>query len=228
MMREIKTKGLVLSSIDYKDNIKLLNVYLLGHGVETVSVRGINNPKSPNKVAILPLSFGDYHIKKSKVGYSLSSFVLGNTFYSQTFNIENYLAKNIFIEILEKYTRIKTKQDNLALLVLNALKSLCIDIEDTEKLVLFFLVRLCRIIGISIDFKKDLLEKQINLTSRGKKQIEYLATHAQEDLKKIDSTKVLVTETLEYVREHIRYYLDVNILSIKEYIKEVSRKDRQK
>ncbi|MDU3722825.1 MAG: DNA repair protein RecO, partial [Clostridium celatum] len=67
----VKTKGVIIKSIDYKENDKLIWAYTEEVGKITFIARGAKKSKSKNLSITLPLCFGEYVFFKGKNLYNL-------------------------------------------------------------------------------------------------------------------------------------------------------------
>jgi DNA repair protein RecO (recombination protein O) len=57
---EIKTEAIVLQSIDYKDNDKLLTLFSPSLGKLTAGIRGVKKPTAKLSFAAQPFCFAEY------------------------------------------------------------------------------------------------------------------------------------------------------------------------
>ena len=58
----LKTKGLVLREVAYKESDKILTVLTEDHGKMTLKARGVRRPASPMKAACQLLACGEFTI----------------------------------------------------------------------------------------------------------------------------------------------------------------------
>ena len=65
---EIKTDAIVLQSIDYKDNDKLLTLFSPTLGKITAGIRGVKKPKAKLAFSAQPFCFAEYILAEKAAG----------------------------------------------------------------------------------------------------------------------------------------------------------------
>ena len=78
---EIKTEGVVLQAIDYKDNDKLLTVFSPTLGKITAGIRGVKKPKAKLAFAAQPFCFAEYILAEKGGRYTVTGAYLHESFF---------------------------------------------------------------------------------------------------------------------------------------------------
>ena len=83
-----KTKGVIIKSIDYKENDKLIWAYCEELGKITFIAKGAKKSKSKNLALTLPLCFADYIFFKGRNLYNLQEGKIINSFQGLLDNLD--------------------------------------------------------------------------------------------------------------------------------------------
>lgn len=118
-MNFIKTKGIVLSSIDYKEKDKLINIFSIDYGIITAVLKSVNSEKSKLKACKQPLCFADFVINTPS-NVVTSAEVL-DTFYDVSLDINKFYCACAILDCIK--TVLKPEEIN-ASLFLETLKAL--------------------------------------------------------------------------------------------------------
>ena len=98
----IKTEGILLSEIRFKDTSKILNIYTKDLGKIPVMAKGAYKANSKLMASTQVFSYNEYVLKKGKTFYYLNQ---GNTieaFYNMRENIERFVYGSYILELIEK------------------------------------------------------------------------------------------------------------------------------
>lgn len=123
----IKTEGIVLGEMKYKETSKILNVYTKKLGKISVMAQGAYKPKSQLISTTQPFSYCEFNLQKGRNFYYISNSDLIDSFYSIRDNMERIVYGFYILELIEKSTPDEEENEKLFLLLekgLNVLSSL--------------------------------------------------------------------------------------------------------
>ena len=120
----IKTEGIVLGEMRFKDTSKILVIYTKKLGKISVIAQGSYRPKSFLIAVSQPFSYCEFQLRKGRSFYYISQADLIESFYSIRKNMERIIYGFYLIELLEKSTPDEEKNEKLFLLLENGLKVL--------------------------------------------------------------------------------------------------------
>lgn len=114
---DIKVKGIVLASKDYKENDKLLWL-LTPTGKLTVLAKGVKKPKAKLKPASMPFCFGEYLLtNKGGEIYTLTSCEVIDSFFDITSDYDSFLIGCKMLDIAGKIVNEENGLDIMLLLL---------------------------------------------------------------------------------------------------------------
>lgn len=120
----IKTEGIVLSEIRYKDTSKILNIYTKKLGKISVMAQGAYRPKSQLIATTQPFSYCEFQLQRGRNFYYLAQADLVESFYSIRENMERIVYGFYILELLEKSTPDEEENEKLFLLIEKGLRIL--------------------------------------------------------------------------------------------------------
>ena len=136
-----KTKGVIIKSIDYKENDKLIWAYCEELGKITFIAKGAKKSKSKNLALTLPLCFADYIFFKGRNLYNLQEGKIINSFQGLLDNLDKLTYSSYICELID----------------------ICVDAMDYELLIRAFELRLLNATGYGLQFDKcSICKKNIN------------------------------------------------------------------
>jgi DNA repair protein RecO (recombination protein O) len=146
---EEKTEGLVLRSIDYKENDKLLTIFTPTNGKITAGIRGVRKGKAKLHFAAQPFAFCEYILAERGGRYTVTNAYLHDGFFSLRNDIVRYYAGCSVLEVCEKLLVEDGDNHTFFIAAIEALKSIS-EGDAIEGLITFCLVAL-REAGYMID-----------------------------------------------------------------------------
>ena len=96
----IKTRAIVLSSIDYKEKDKLVTLFSLEYGKITAKLKSVKAFNAKLKFAKETFCFGEFIIQKP--ANVISSVEVIDTFYDVTKSLEKFYNACAVVEIVKK------------------------------------------------------------------------------------------------------------------------------
>ncbi len=148
---EIKTEAIVLQSIDYKDNDKLLTLFSPTLGRITAGARGVKKPKAKLAFSAQPFCFAEYVLAEKGGRYTVTSAYLHESFFSLRYDIVRFYAACAAAEICLAILYENESYESLFIGLIECLKSLALSEDDPAEAVLGFALIALRESGYPID-----------------------------------------------------------------------------
>ena len=123
-MEEIKTKGIVIKSKDYKDSDKIVTIFSADLGLIHARVRGVKKAKAKLAFAVQPFALIEFMLTEKGGFYTVINATSIDQFFNITLDFDNYIFMLGCLEVCEKTVRENDPQNRLFLLLLNSLKYL--------------------------------------------------------------------------------------------------------
>lgn len=140
---EVKTDAVVLQTLDYKDNDKLLTLFSPTLGKITAGIRGVKKPKARLAFAAQPFCFAEYVLAEKGGRYTVTSAYLHESFFELRSDVTRFYAACAAAEICRGLSLENERYEGLFIGFAECLKSLCLAGEDeAESLITFLLVAL--------------------------------------------------------------------------------------
>ena len=135
---EEKVDALVLRSIDYKDNDKILTLFTLQNGKVTAAAKGVKKAGARLKFAAQPFCFAEYVLAKKGERRTVISAANTDGFYALREDIEKFYAACAVCEVCDALLFEGIVNEELFLYAVNALKNMCGG-DAAEELVRFLI-----------------------------------------------------------------------------------------
>ena len=148
---EIKTEAIVLQSIDYKDNDKLLTLFSPALGKITVGARGVKKPKAKLSFAAQPFCFAEYVLASKGGRYTLTGAYLYESFFSLRCDVVRFYAACAMAELCLAILYGSESYESMFVGLIEGLKSLALLEEDPAEAVSAFALIALRESGYPID-----------------------------------------------------------------------------
>ena len=148
---ELKTDGVVLQALDYKDNDKLLTLFSPALGKITAGIRGVKKPTAKLAFASQPFCFAEYVLAEKGGRYTVTGAYLYESFFNLRYDIIRFYSACALAEITLAVLMENEKYDGLFIGLVEGLKSLSISEEDPAETVISFLLIALRESGYPLD-----------------------------------------------------------------------------
>ena len=135
---EIKTEAIVLQSIDYKDNDKLLTLFSPTLGKITAGIRGVKKPKAKLNFAAQPFCFAEYVLAEKGGRYTVTGAYLHESFFELRSDITRFYAACAAAEICKHLAVENEAYEATFIGFIECLKSLCLSGGDEAEAVIAF------------------------------------------------------------------------------------------
>ena len=140
---EVKTDAVVLQTLDYKDDDKLLTLFSPSLGKITASIRGVKKPKARLAFAAQPFAFCEYVLAEKSGRYTVTAAYLHESFFDLRTDVERFYAACAAAEVVRTVAVENERFQGLFVGFIECLKGLCLAKEDaSEALITFLLIAL--------------------------------------------------------------------------------------
>lgn len=140
---EVKTDAVVLQTLDYKDDDKLLTLFSPSLGKITAGIRGVKKPKARLAFAAQPFAFCEYVLAEKSGRYTVTSAYLHESFFDLRTDVERFYAACAAAEVARTVAVENERFQGLFVGFIECLKGLCLAKEDaSEALITFLLIAL--------------------------------------------------------------------------------------
>ncbi len=146
---EQKTEGIVLKSIDLKENDKLLTI-LTPSGKLTASIRGVRKPKAKLNFASQPFCFAEYILASRGDYYTVTGAYSYDGFYELRTDIVKFYTACTLTEIADALT-VEDDAKTVFVSLIEALKNLSLTDMPVQEILLTYALTVLRESGYPID-----------------------------------------------------------------------------
>lgn len=129
----LKTEGIVLKEMRYKDTSKILSIYTKKYGKITAMARGAYKPKSKIIANTQPFSYNEYQLYKGRNFYYINQADIIDSFYSMRERIERVVYGQYMLELVEKSMEEGEENQKIFMLLLKGLNLLSVLDKDFLK-----------------------------------------------------------------------------------------------
>lgn len=143
----IKTEGIVLGEMKYKESSKILNVYTKKLGKISVMAQGAYKPKSQLISTTQPFSYCEFNLQKGRNFYYISNADLIDSFYSIRDNMDRIVYGFYILELIEKSSPDEEENEKLFLLLEKGLKVLSSLEKDYLKFIVAYELKFVSFLG---------------------------------------------------------------------------------
>ncbi len=148
---EIKTEAVVLQTVDYKDNDKLLTLFSPALGKITAGIRGVKKPKAKLAFAAQPFCFAEYVLAEKAGRYTVTSAYLHESFFSLRTDIVRFYAACAAAEVCLSILPENEVYDGLFIGYIECLKALSLAEENVGEALIGFILIALRESGYPLD-----------------------------------------------------------------------------
>lgn len=121
---EEKYSGIVLNSVSYGENDKILTIFTLEKGILSAKIKGVKKAGAKMKFASEPFCFAEFVFASKNGLRTVIGASLTDSFYPVREDIRKFFAAGAVAEFVKKFIREGIVSEKLFMLVINALKSL--------------------------------------------------------------------------------------------------------
>lgn len=147
---EIIVNALVLKSVDYKDNDKILTLYSLEKGIITASIKGVKKSGAKLKFASEPFAFCEYVLAQKGDKFTVTGATYIESFYNLRLDMLKYYVSNVILEAVGRLISEGETDPRLFSLIINSVKAVNYS-DDELKTLIFFMLELISMLGYEIE-----------------------------------------------------------------------------
>ena len=148
---EVKTEAIVLKTVDYKDNDKILTLFSPKLGKITVGAKGVKKQKAKLSFAAQPFCFAEYILAEKGGRYTMMGAYLHESFFSLRYDIVRFYAACALAEICLTVLYENESYEGLFIALIEGLKALSLAEEDAAEAVIAFVIVALRESGYPLD-----------------------------------------------------------------------------
>ena len=148
---EVKTEAIVLKTVDYKDNDKILTLFSPKLGRITVGAKGVKKQKAKLSFAAQPFCFAEYILAEKGGRYTMTGAYLHESFFSLRYDIVRFYAACALAEICLTVLYENESYEGLFIALIEGLKALSLAEEDAAEAVIAFVIVALRESGYPLD-----------------------------------------------------------------------------
>jgi len=145
---EKKTDGIVIRSVDYKENDKILTLITADGGKTTMGIKGVKRSGAKLRFASEPFCFAEYVYNAGRERNTVISASLYDGFYSLREDIKKYYCACAVAEVCDRIA-LSSDGGKMFFLAVNAVKGICY--SDEEEALLSFLLGALEYSGFALD-----------------------------------------------------------------------------
>lgn len=150
-MEEIKTKGIVVKSIDYKDSDKIVTIFSADFGLIKARVRGVKKAKAKLAFAVQPFALIEFVLVQKGGFYTVINATSIDQFFDITNDFDNYIFMLGSLEVCEKTVKENDPQKDLFLLLLNSLNLVCYGGVNSMNIFIKFMIESLKLLGFHLE-----------------------------------------------------------------------------
>ena len=148
---EIKTEAIVLKSIDYKENDKMLTLFSSDLGKISAGIRGVKKPTAKLNFAAQPFCFAEYILAEKGGRYTVTGAYLHEAFYGLRLDIVRFYAACSALDVCRSVAMENESYYRSFVGLLNCLKELSLGEGDCAEALISFLLCILTECGYPID-----------------------------------------------------------------------------
>lgn len=153
MALESKVIGIVIKSINYSENDKILTLLTTEKGIISAKIKGCKSPKSKLRYASSPLSFGEYFLVKSGKYLLVKSCNQYENFINISLDVDKYYLASLILEIIYKTQKFENDTSKVFVEVLKLLKDINYENISTYFYGCKIFLKLLEVLGFGINNK---------------------------------------------------------------------------
>ncbi len=119
---EIIVNAIVLKSIDYKDNDKILTLYSLEKGKITAGIKGVKKSGAKLKFASEPFALCEFVLAEKAGRYTVTGATYIDSFFNLRLDLKKYYASSVILETMNYLTGENEPDHEIFTLAVNAVK----------------------------------------------------------------------------------------------------------
>lgn len=143
----LKTEGIVLKEIKFKETSKILNIYTKKYGKISAIARGAYKPKSQLIANTQSFSYNEYQLQRGKNFHYITQGYIIDSFYSIRERMERVIYGYYLLELMEKSVPEEEENEKMFLLLEKGLRILASLEKDFVKFILAYELKFVSFLG---------------------------------------------------------------------------------
>lgn len=152
-MEEIKTKGIIIKSSDYKDSDKIVTIFSADFGIIKARARGVKKAKAKLAFAAQPFAFCEFILIAKSGFYTIINASSIDQFFDLTADFDKYIFCLSCLEVCEKTIKENDINHEMFLLLLNMLKKVCYGEVSPMIAFIKFMFEAFKFLGFSMEIE---------------------------------------------------------------------------
>ncbi len=152
MTEELKTTGIVIGVVDYKEKDKLITLFSLQLGVVTAVLKSVKSKTAKLRACGQLFCFGEFVLVKNNGRYTITAVDVIDQFYDLTLDYDQFFMASQIIYTIPTVLTDVSIADQLFLLVIKLLKQLTYQKADGKLCLLKYMLEVFRMTGYEIVF----------------------------------------------------------------------------
>lgn len=161
----LKTEGIVLKEMRYRDTSKILNIYTKRYGKISVMAKGAYRPKSQFIANTQPFSYNEYQLYRGKSFFYLKQADILDSFYSIREKMERVIYGSYMLELIDKSIPDEQENEKIFMLLEKGLRVLSELNKDYLKFIIAYELKFVSFLGYKPYIEKCVLCNNIESTS---------------------------------------------------------------
>lgn len=148
---EEKTKGILLSGVNYGENDKIISVFTLEKGIISAKIKGVKKAGAKLKFASEPFCFAEYLFSKNQSKRTVIGASLVDSFYPIRNDIKKLYSAFAAIEFVKNFFKEEIIAQELFLELVSALKDLAYSKKTERCVLLSFIIKALKYSGYALN-----------------------------------------------------------------------------
>lgn len=148
---EEKLNGIVLSSVSYGENDKIINVFTMEKGTVSAMVKGVKKKSAKLKFVSEPFAFAEFIFAEKAGRRTVTGATLLDSFYSLREDIVKYFCAGTVLEFCRKFAKENIVSAELFVLSIDTLKKIAYSSNAPRKELSFFLIKALGLVGYGLN-----------------------------------------------------------------------------
>lgn len=149
---EEKLKGLVVSSVNYGENDKILNVFTLEKGMVSARIKGVKRSGAKLKFASEPFCFAEFVFVTTGDKRTVRGASLIESFYSIREDLIKLYAGSAILEFIKHFEIESMVSPQMFLLAIESLKNITYGTNNASGELCRFFIEALKIVGYGLKF----------------------------------------------------------------------------
>lgn len=147
-------KGVVLSSYDFKEKDKLVEIFSVELGKIVCLLKGCKAPTAKLKFAFQPFCFAEFSVIRNGKYYQIVDAKQIDSFFDISNDLTNYYLASLILELSSISVEFEEQNPRLFILLVNALKHICYDNLPPYLVATKFCEDILSMLGYNVNYQK--------------------------------------------------------------------------